>query len=214
MRLDVLWTNYFDDFVCCYPKSESKHLSMTAHAFFHSLEWTFADAGSKAINFDGVCKVLGVTINVSLMRSGRVLVDNTESRKRELGEFIDHVVETKKLNSADASKLRGRMQFTSSQLFGRVAKTCLAKVTNHAYRSGSTDASKSLVSSLVLFETFLLAQKPRLVSPSLSQTCTVFTDASYEHDEAGLPTAGFGGVLVSVWEAYQFLFMRAFGKGS
>ena len=59
------------------------------------------------------------------------------------------------------------------------------------------DASESLISSLVLFKTFLLAQKPRLVSLSLSQTWTVFTDASYEHDEAGVPTARFGGVLVS-----------------
>ena len=160
--LDVLWTNYFDDFVCCCPKSESKHLSMTVHAFFHILGWTFAEAGSKAIDFDGVCKALGVTIDVSLMHQGKVLVDNTESRKRELGEFIDHVVKTKKLSSADALKLRGRMQFTSGQLFGRVAKTCLAKVTNHAYRSGSTEVSESLISSLVLFKTFLLAQKPRM----------------------------------------------------
>ena len=184
--LDVLWTNYFDDFVCCCPKSESKHLSMTVHAFFHILGWTFAEAGSKAIDFDGVCKALGVTIDVSLMHQGRVLVDNTESRKRELGDFIDHVVTTRKLNSADALKLRGRMQFTSGQLFGRVAK-----VTSHAYRSGSTEASESLISSLVFFKTFLL------VSPSLSQTWTVFTDASYEQDETGVPTAGFGGVLVS-----------------
>ena len=42
--LDVLWTNYFDDFVCCCPKSEAKHLSMTVHAFFHILGWTFAEA--------------------------------------------------------------------------------------------------------------------------------------------------------------------------
>lgn len=109
---------------------------MTVHAFFHILGWTFAEAGSKAIDFDGVRKALGVTIDVSLMHQGRVLVDNTESRKRELGEFIDTIVNTKKLNSADALKLRGRMQFTAGQLSGRVAKTCLAKVTNHAYRSG------------------------------------------------------------------------------
>ena len=89
------------------------------------------------------------------------------------------------------------MQF-SSQLFGQVTKTCLAKVTNHAYRSDSTDVSDSLVSSLLLFKTFLLAQKLRLVSPSLSQTWTVFTDASCEQEEAERPVAGFGGVLMSL----------------
>lgn len=72
-------------------------------------------------------------------------------------------------SSADSLKLRGRMQFTAGQLFGRVAKTCLAKVTNQAYRSGSTDVSDSLASSLPLFKTFLLAQRPRLVSRALSQ---------------------------------------------
>ena len=30
--LDVMWTNYFDDYVCCCPKSEATHLSMTIHA--------------------------------------------------------------------------------------------------------------------------------------------------------------------------------------
>ena len=104
------------------------------------------------VDFDAMCKAFGVTIDVSLMHHGRVLVDNTEARKRELGEFIDKIVSTRKLSSADALKLRGRMQFTAGQLFGRVAKTCLARVTNHAYRSSSSDVNESLVSSLTLFK--------------------------------------------------------------
>ena len=35
--LDVMWTNYFDDYVCCCPRSEASHLSMTIHAF--SISW-------------------------------------------------------------------------------------------------------------------------------------------------------------------------------
>ena len=45
--LDVMWTNYFDDYVCCCPRSEANHLSMTIHAFFHLLGWSFAETGSK-----------------------------------------------------------------------------------------------------------------------------------------------------------------------
>ena len=125
--LDVLWTNYFDDYVCCCPKSESNRLSMTVRAFFHLLGWSFAEAGAKAVDFDAMCKALGVNIDVSLMHQGRVLIDNTEARKRKLGEFIDKIVGTRKLSSADAVKLRGGMQFTAGQLFGRVAKTCHGK---------------------------------------------------------------------------------------
>ena len=195
--LDVMWTNYFDDYACCCPKSEANHLSMTVHAFFHLFGWSFAETGSKVVDFDAMCKALGVTIDVSLMHQGRVLVDNTEARKRELGEFIDKIVTTRKLSSADAFKLRGRMQFTAGQLFGRAAKTCLARVTNHAYRSSSSDVSESLVSSLILFKRFLLAQKPRVVTAAMLQTWVVFTDASFEHDSEDIDKAGFGGVLVS-----------------
>ena len=195
--LDVLWTNYFDDYVCCCPKSEATHLSMTVHAFFHLFGWSFAETGSKAVDFDAMCKALGVTIDVSLMHQGRVLVDNTEARKRELGEFTDKIVSTRKLSSADALKLRGRMQFTAGQLFGRVAKTCLARATNHAYRSSSSDVAESLVSSLTLFKRFLLAQKPRVVTTAMLQTWVVFTDESFERDSEDIETAGFGGVLVS-----------------
>ena len=195
--LDVMWTNYFDDYVCCCPESEANHLSMTVHAFFHLLAWSFAETGSKAVDFDAMCKALGVTIDVSLMNQGTVLIDNTEARKKELGEFIEKIVTTRKLSSADALKLRGRMQFTAGQLFGRVAKTCLARVTNHAYRSSSSEVSEPLASSLVLFKRFLLAQKPRVVTAAMLQTWLVFTDASFEHDSEEIDKAGFGGVLVS-----------------
>ena len=204
--LDVMWTNYFDDYVCCCARSEANHLSMTIHAFFRLLGWSFAETGSKAVDFDIMCKALGVNIDVSPMRQGTVLIDNTEARKKELGEFIEKVVSTKKLSSVDALKLRGRMQFTAGQLFGRVAKTCLARVTNHAYRSSTSEASDALISSLVLFKKFLLAQKPRAVTAALLQTWLVFTDASFEQETESIDKAGFGGVLVSPQGKYVKFF--------
>ena len=204
--LDVMWTNYFDDYVCCCARSEANHLSMTIHAFFHLLGWSFAETGSKAVDFDIMCKALGVNIDVSSMRQGTVLIDNTEARKKELGEFIEKVVSTKKLSSVDALKLRGRMQFTAGQLFGRVAKTCLARVTNHAYRSSTSEASDALISSLVLFKKFLLAQKPRAVTAAMLQTWLVFTDASFEQETEDIDKAGFGGVLVSAQGKYVKFF--------
>ena len=167
---------------------------------------TFAETGSKAVDFDIMCKALGVNIDVSSMRQGTVLIDNTEARKKELVEFIEKVVSTKKLSSVDALKLRGRMQFTAGQLFGRVAKTCLARVTNHAYRSSTSEASDALISSLVLFKKFLLAQKPRAVTAAMLQTWLVFTDASFEQETEDIDKAGFGGVLVSPQGKYVKFF--------
>ena len=99
------------------------------------------------------------------------------------------------LNTADALRLRGRMQFTSGQLFGRLSRSTSNKVTHHAYRSCKSKTSSDLQLSLSLYDKFLVSGQPRLVSAGMTDTWFIFTDASYEIEE-GIPTAGFGGVLV------------------
>ena len=46
---------------------------MTVHEFLHILGWTVAKAGSKAIDSDGMCKALEVTIDVCLMHKGMII---------------------------------------------------------------------------------------------------------------------------------------------
>ena len=77
---------------------------------------------------------------------------------------------------------------------------------NHAHRSNTSEASDALISSLVLFKKFLLAQKPRAVTVAMLQTWLVFTDASFEHEAEELDQAGFGGVLVSPQGKYVSFF--------
>lgn len=93
-----------------------------------------------------------------------------------------------------------------------MAKTCLAKITNHANRAGSHDVTDSLISFFVLFKTLLWAQKPRSVTLAMSQTWVVFTDASYEQTQSGEATAGFGGVLLSAVKRPIFFSFELSGK--
>ena len=57
--------------------------------------------------------------------------------------------------------------------------------------------SDSLVSSLILFKRFLVAQKRRTVTAAISQTWIVFRDASFEPASDSTDVARFGRVLVS-----------------
>ena len=57
--------------------------------------------------------------------------------------------------------------------------------------------SDSLVSSLILFKRFLVAQKRRTVTAAMSQTWIVFRDANFEPASDSTDVARFGGVLVS-----------------
>ena len=183
---------YFDDFVVLRREIEASHLTSVINTVFRLLGWDFAEEGPKAPAIAGSALALGVRLDVHL---GKVWIDNTESRKTDLSSCIRDVLHTGDLNTADALRLRGRMQFTSGQLFGRLSRSTSNKVTHHAYRSCKSKTSSDLQLSLSLYDKFLVSGQPRLVSAGMTDTWFIFTDASYEIEE-GIPTAGFGGVLV------------------
>ena len=56
------------------------------------------------------------------------LIENTSSRKTEMASLISSVLEGGRLHRVDALRLRGRLQFASGQLFGRLAKKALSIV--------------------------------------------------------------------------------------
>ena len=194
--LSILATNYFDDFVVVARESEAKHVTSVVHGVFKLLGWSFAESGAKAPDFKGKANALGVAVDVSSLHTGVVRIDNTESRKDDLSKLVQSILSTGTLTSIEALKLRGRMQFTAGQLFGRVARMCLNQVTQHAYHATGTQISLETSTALSRYSRFLLQGKPRSITKGLSDTWFVYTDASYEIVE-GQNTAGFGEHLLT-----------------
>lgn len=193
---DVLVTNYYDDFVAVADESESGSVDFTVKAVFRMLGWIFAEDGPKAPPFAPAVTALGVRIDVSKMHEGIVLVDNTDARRIELSEFIQGAVAKGNLPRHDALRLRGRMQFASGQLFGRIAKRCLSVVTQHAYAAPTSSLSTESVNALERFVSSLNANVPRILSKRCDVTLHVFSDACHE-PEAQQPLSGMGAVLVN-----------------
>ena len=192
----IPWTNFFDDFVTIADEVEAHSLTETVHCLFRLLGWKFAEGGTKAPPFDKTFSALGVDIDVSNMSNGQVKIDNTASRKKDLCETIETCLKANKLSRHDALKLRGRMQFTAGQVYGRVAKTCLGHVTMHAYSTKGAMLDSSTAKALALYNQMLMNQGPRCLSCWSSDTWYFFTDASFEM-ENDVVTSGHGGVLVS-----------------
>ncbi len=63
------------------------------------------------------------------MHHGKTWIDNTESGKSDLSLCIKEVLSTVDLSTAEALRLRGRMQFASGQLFRRLSRTALFGLT-------------------------------------------------------------------------------------
>ena len=193
---NVLWTNYFDDFVTVCPQQESKSVTSSIHCLFSLLGWKFADSGSKAPPFADTFQALGVLVNLADLHRGLVRFDNTQTRKAELASAIKAILESKNLAHRDALKLRGRMQFSAGQLFGRISRTCLAVVTARAYSKVGKKLSPKAVSALSLYLAMLTCDEPRVLAKASNRTWMIFTDASFEPGQ-GTPEAGIGGVLVN-----------------
>ena len=124
----------------------------------------------------------------------RVLIGNTESRRRELVEALGAIMESRRMTKQETLRLRGRLQFTSGYLFGRIAKSCLTAVSNHAYSSSTSMISDELLSSLILYKHLLETGRPRELKRSSAETWFIQTDACFdpEHDHV---VARIGAVL-------------------
>ena len=126
------WTSYFGDFVTFSDSNEQVSVDGSVRFMLKSLGWRFAESGDKAPPFCGSVSALGVSIDVSSMGEGKILIDNTSNRKLEISSLISSVIGGGRLPRADALRLRGRLQFGCGQLFGRLAKKALSTVTGHA----------------------------------------------------------------------------------
>ena len=189
-------SNYFDDFVALAASAEVESVAQSVTLAFKLLGWIFAETGEKAPPFSISAPALGVVLDVSLLRSGSVTIDNTPNRKLEIRNAITRILEEGKLGKQDALKLRGRLQFMSGQIFGRVSKKCLAVITSHAYSDFGPVLSTESKHALALFLKLISMDVPREVSLSKLATWFLFTDACYEPDDPARK-AGVGAVLVN-----------------
>ena len=187
-------TNYFDDIISLSPKSESSAVTSCIHMCFKLLGWAFAETGDKAPDFSAVFQALGVSVDVSSLHSGFMEIKNTDNRRQELLANLKHAIQTKRLTKQEALRLRGRLQFSSGQLFGRIAKSALTAISNHAYTSTSATLSDDAIAALVMRAHLLEFGKPRVLRATSAVSWHIQMDACFE-SESGDVEAGIGAVL-------------------
>ena len=208
----ICWTNYFDDYVALGADKETTSITNTVTLLFKLLGWQFAESGPKAPDFAQSLTALGIELDVSDLHQGHLKLDNTADRKEELISLLSRIIADGKLPKHEALKLRGRLQFAAGQIFGRIAKRCLAFVTEHAYSASGVEIGPDALSALCLFKQLLSRNVPRCISMTNMRTWFLFTDASYERSEHGVK-AGVGAVLVDAF-GYRNFFLSEWASNS
>ena len=187
--LGVIWSFYFDDFLNICRSAEKRHLDIVLNVFFQLLGWKVSH--DKLVPYDTCCKVLGICLDLGQALKGYVLLKNTDRRRRELVFELERVLQANTLSKADAERLRGRMQFASGQLYGRLARQAL-----HAFSSSrprGLELGDKLTWAIKHLLALLKEGHPREVSRRLAHTRLVFVDASFE--PGGY--CGIGGLVFS-----------------
>ena len=196
MALSIVWTLYYDDFICLSSSRLASHTDNCVRAFFFLLGWQFSSSGDKHMDFSEVFTALGVTVQLSSCLDGCLTISNTTRRIKELVEAIQSITSSGTLAKAQALKLRGRMQFAEGQLFGRVGRLCLRAVSDHAHLASTAVTSAGLIHALSRFAKMLEFAMPRTVKVGWEAPWYVFTDASCDFSSCTWP-CGVGGLILN-----------------
>ena len=186
--LKLCWTSYFDDYLHIEVPTLKEHSELCVQLLFDVLGWKVSS--EKLLPYDTLCKVLGVQLDMTKSVDLSFEISNTEARKRELVDTVSKILADGTLNRHECEKLRGRLQFASSQLFGRRFRNCLSFLNAHA-RDGRRTLDETSQNALKMIMHLLTHQKPRGVTVHHSDTFHLYVDAAFESNGH----CGLGGVL-------------------
>eukprot|EP00435_Cladocopium_sp_Y103_P003371 s675_g1.t1 len=150
---------------------------------FQSLGWELSKDEEKDKPFAAVFNALGVEFDLSHTPDGWFTVGNTEARKAELREKIQHILDCDELEPRIAESLRSRLLFADAQLFGRFSKIALHRIGEVGLRSRTeSPLSSGVKSSLDWMLRRVLTDAPRRVDTGGRPTYFLFLDGACTDD--------------------------------
>ena len=195
--LALVWSMYFDDFLHLTQGSSARRAELVIGVFFRLLGWEVS--ADKLCPYDSCCKVLGVMFDLRQAHLGTIFVRNTEKRRTELSGALRSILKAGRLSPKESERLRGRLQFSAGQLFGRRAKSSLHSLARHSRQQVYALSHEVAEACAQLLE--MLEDGPeREISSALGDVVHVFVDASFEPNGAfcgigGIAYCGTGHVL-------------------
>ena len=157
-----MWSSFFDDYILLSQPELARSSELAAASLFKLLGWIFAEEGRKCLPFGQECEALGVVFNLSKYEQSTCLVYNTESRVQEISTEIYRILEQGHVSQIETQKLRGRMQFAESQLYGRTGKRCIGALRDFACRRRTKILDRE-ATFLKLFVSLLKSDVPRKI---------------------------------------------------
>jgi hypothetical protein len=180
--LDVVVSNYFDDF----PMAEDIDLSNSARvaveALLKLLGWRISNNPKKSLAFGDQFQVLGVLVDFMELVLGKIQVSNTEKRLIEMEATLRDIIQEDVLIPSVASHVAGRFGFVYSQFMGKALVAPMFHLRQRASQlSGPTRLHPPLLFALLELLYAVKNTPPRVISfLNTERPTVVFTDGAVE----------------------------------
>ena len=227
-RAALVWSSFYDDFVCVCPASAADQVDRMIRMFFQALGWQLSTDEAKDHAFSETFQALGVEFDLRHMRDG--FLHRGQYRKVARLNFAAKLTAFSKATPCKWPRphlFRSRLLFADAQVFGRFAKAALHEIGRVGLEScDMRPLSASVKGSLTWLKDHVLVWS--LLEGSTiqdSETYYLFLDGACT-DAGDARTLGrgtsIGGVLVfpdgSVRECFGEIlppeWMRELGEGS
>ena len=156
--------------------------------------WLGALFDDKKLQLSASPVILGVTFNLELL-----ILEIKDQRRKELTEMIDGILETGALDPGTAGKLKGKLMFGASQLWGKVGRAFFRPLSERQYSkdrsSDRMELNPALERSLRYWRRLVINGPPREISLRSEKKADVviFTDGftpDQRRDEVGPDRVG------------------------
>ena len=156
----------------------------------------FDYAEDKLEPFSREAEMLGVVVDLSRTRDGKIVVANKPGRDLEMAALVSDMLKEKSVKTSLLPSIMGRICFAESQLMGRIGKLAMADL-----RSVTHDGSpvvkfddQQLRALECLLERFSRPKGREVQFGVTLKPVVIFTDGAYEDGDEG---ATIGGVVIA-----------------
>jgi hypothetical protein len=203
--LRVVITNYYDDYPAAELKSNASGADISIKAAFALLGWVLSSEPGKNKEFSESFSMLGVVMDMSLLPSDTIRVSNKLERSQAISAQLGEIVQKSFCSSVLAGEIRGKVQFASNQIYGRMALGPLHSLAIHQYTSRSGIVGEVLRLQLLELMLLLAEGKPRMLYFKGEQRpVLVYSDGACEGESRNEVT--IGAVIVDTVNSDCFMF--------
>jgi ribonuclease HI len=189
--LKLAWTNFYDDYPTAELQCNAVASDIVIRSFLMLLGWTMTTEAAKCHPFAEAFEVLGAVIDLKECVRNSVSVRNKPGRVEAICNELQSILDAGSCPAPVAAVIRGRCQYASNQMFGRIAAGALHVLAKHQFSNRSKLLSEETRQALVSLSSLVRSSPPRCLKfTGETRPVLIFSDGACEGQDRSQVTVG------------------------